>query len=140
MKLLTKEILDKIPSLYAQEKVKDPIVYVKLFHPLSSWKFFATEYDPKERIFFGWNPMDGELGYASLSELESTKVRGLGIERDTGFGPKPLSWVKAGREHERYAMPKDVSRRPKRKTRGESPGRSRRGSMYGYGAGMGGMR
>jgi hypothetical protein len=32
-----------------------------------------------------------EMGYFSLSEMESIKVRGLGIERDVSFTPTPLS-------------------------------------------------
>ncbi len=93
-KLLTKENLKNLPVLYSQEKVDDPTVWVKLFHPIGSWTFYAIEYDPTQRLFFGWNPMDEELGYASLDELENTKVHGLGIERDMYFKPQPLSKVK----------------------------------------------
>lgn len=94
MKPLTKEILAKLPPLYSQENVKDPIVQVKFFHPMSSWTWYAIEYDPKEQLFFGWSPEDNEMGYASYEELSQVKVRGLGIERDLYFTPKPLSQVK----------------------------------------------
>jgi hypothetical protein len=107
-KLLTKEVLDKLPPLYSQDGVKDPMVWVKIFHPIGSWTLFILEYSPKERLFFGWNPMDGELGYSRLEEIESVKVRGMGMERDMHFSPKPLSWVKGGREHDKYVMPKAV--------------------------------
>jgi hypothetical protein len=89
MKLLTKEILAKLPALYANDgkNPEDVKVIVKFFHPASSWSWFATEYDPKERLFFGFvRGHEGELGYFSLDELESVKVRGLGIERDKWFG------------------------------------------------------
>lgn len=44
MKLMTQEILIKIPPLYSQEsKGEDAIVYVKFFTPWSNWTWFATE-------------------------------------------------------------------------------------------------
>jgi hypothetical protein len=89
MKLLTKEILAKIPKLYANDgkKPEDVKVIVKFFHPASSWTWFGTEYDPEERLFFGLvQGQEEELGYFSLDELESINVRGLGIERDKWFG------------------------------------------------------
>jgi len=59
------------------------VIVAKFFHPMSSWTWYATEYDPAERSFFGLvDGLERELGYFSLDELESTRVRGLGIERD----------------------------------------------------------
>jgi len=95
-KLLTEDIRKKIPPLYSQENVKDPIVHVKFFTPWTQWTWYATEFDGKD-IFFGWVVgLEKELGYFSLSEMES--VRGPGgimIERDMYFDPKPLSEVMA---------------------------------------------
>lgn len=99
MKLMTKEIEAKIPTLYSQEKVEDPVCLVKFFTPWSHWTWYALEYDPKEKLFFGF--VDGdfpELGYFSLAELESvTGPAGLKIERDLYWEPKKLSEVKNGR-------------------------------------------
>ena len=89
MKLLTKEIEKKIPALYSQEdKGDDAEIFVKFFGG-ASWSWYATEYDPETRTFFGL--VDGhemELGYFSLDELESVKFPpfGLGVERDRYFG------------------------------------------------------
>jgi hypothetical protein len=97
MKLMTKEILNKIPALYAQEKLgDDAIVYVKFFDPGSMWTWYATEYSPEERTFFGLViGQETELGYFSLDELQSVRNKfGLGIERDTSFKPKTLKAVK----------------------------------------------
>jgi hypothetical protein len=92
MKLLTKALVAKLPPLYANEKVEDPIAIVKFFHPMSNWTWWATEYDPATGMFFGLvEGHESELGYFSLSELASIKVRGLGIERDLHFSPTPLS-------------------------------------------------
>ena len=43
MKLLTKEICKRIPVLYGQEEIDDPVVHVKFFHPMSNWTWWATE-------------------------------------------------------------------------------------------------
>ena len=84
MKLLTKEIEARLPALRSTEHDEDPSVIVKFFTPDSSWTWYATEYDPVDRIFFGL--VDGhekELGYFSLDDLESVRgPLGLPIERD----------------------------------------------------------
>lgn len=86
MKLLTQEIKKKIPKLYEG----DGTAYVKFFHPLSNWTWYATEFDGED-IFFGLvNGFEKEMGYFSLSELKSVKVKGLGIERDMYFKPQKV--------------------------------------------------
>lgn len=101
MKLLTKEIERKLPALYSQEEVKDPIVWVKFFNPVGAGTWFAIEYDPEERLFFGWaeiTPGCGELGYFSLDELSEFRgFMGLGIERDLYWHERPLSEAIKGR-------------------------------------------
>lgn len=99
MKLFTKAILAKIPPLYGQENVSDPIVYVKLFCPWNSWTWYLTEYRPEEKLAFGWVcGQEEELGYISVHELEQVRgPGGLGIERDRWFKPMPLSKVKEKR-------------------------------------------
>ena len=108
MKLLTEELRKQLPPLYSQEHEPDPLVICKFFHPLSPWTWYAYEGSPvdangyydtdKEKVdfvFFGWVNGDfPELGYFSLSELESVNVLGLGIERDLYFTPMRLSEVK----------------------------------------------
>jgi hypothetical protein len=111
MKLLTEELKKQLPPLYSQEKVEDPMVICKFFHHMSNMTWFAIEGSPvdadgyydtdKEKVdflFFGWVYSDfPEMGYFSLSEMESVQVLGLGIERDLHFTPKRLSEVK--KEH-----------------------------------------
>jgi hypothetical protein len=93
MKLLTKEIESVIPKIYSQDgKGDEAIVHVKFFTPDSNWTWYATEYDPQNRMFFGFViGFEKEWGYFSLDELEkSTGPLGLPIERDLHFTPKPL--------------------------------------------------
>lgn len=92
MKLLTKQILKKLPKLYTTEKQKDPVAFVKFFNPCGSQSWFATEFDGGDVFFGKIVGQETELGYFSLSELQNVQLRfGLGIERDLYFEPKPLS-------------------------------------------------
>jgi len=98
-KLVTAEIAKKLPKLYSQEKVKDPIVHLKLFNPMGAQTWLITEYDGED-TFFGWaelgmGPGCAELGYVSRSEIEEVQLPfGMYIERDAHFEPKPLSEAK----------------------------------------------
>ena len=91
--LMSEDLAKQIPRLYATEKNNDPIAYVKLFTPDSSWTWYVTEYDPEERLCFGLViGHERELGYFSLEELEEVKgPLGLKIERDLHWEPKPFS-------------------------------------------------
>lgn len=97
MELMTGELEKLFPPLCTTEKKnpEDITVIAKFFDPTGSWTWYATEYDPKERLFFGFvRGFENELGYFSLDELESVKGRfGLGIERDLHFGKHTLAEV-----------------------------------------------
>ena len=106
MKLLTAELRQQLPPLYAQEHASDPIVYAKFFTPSSNWTWYVTEgstqYNPEDPergevdfLFFGLViGFEKELGYFSLAELESARgPMGLAIERDLHFTLGPLSEV-----------------------------------------------
>jgi hypothetical protein len=97
MKLLTDELRAQLPALYAQEKEKDKMVYIKFFSPFSNWTWFVTEGSQEENdfIFFGLViGFEKEWGYFSLQELQSTKVRGVPVvERDLHFTPKRQSEI-----------------------------------------------
>jgi hypothetical protein len=51
MKLLTAELRTRLPRLYSQEKVPDPIVHAKFFTPDSNWTWYVTEVKLKKMIF-----------------------------------------------------------------------------------------
>ena len=53
-KLMTDKLLNRFEEVGSQVNVTDPIVIAKFFHPYSNWLWFATEYDPKTKEFFGW--------------------------------------------------------------------------------------
>ena len=90
--LLTEEIRKKLPKLYEGEHLGlDAIAQVKFFTPDSNWTWYASEFDGTD-IFFGLvSGLEVELGYFSLSELQSVRgPLGLPIERDLYYVPKTL--------------------------------------------------
>ncbi|MFW6024996.1 MAG: DUF2958 domain-containing protein [Candidatus Woesearchaeota archaeon] len=92
MKLLTQKIKSKLPSLYSTDKtpVDEKMVQVKFFHPFSGWRWYAVEYDPENKLFFGLvNGFEQEWGYFSLEELKQNNV-----ERDKFFTPKKIKDIK----------------------------------------------
>ena len=96
MKLLTKEIESRFKKIGRQENVKDPIVVAKFFNPTGIGTWYATEYEPETKIFFGYASLFGdyndEWGYFSLEELQNFKGKfGLGIERDLYCREQPIS-------------------------------------------------
>ena len=94
MKLLTNEIRNQLPALYSQEQTLDPLVIVKFFTPWTNWTWYAIEFDGDDTFFGLVKGFEEELGYFSLSELESiTGPAGLKIERDLYFSPTLLSEI-----------------------------------------------
>jgi hypothetical protein len=99
MKPLTQQLLRRFAKIGRQEQVKDPTVVAKFFNPTGAGTWYATEYDPESRCFFGYVSLFGdwndEWGSFSLDELEGYQGRfGLGIERDRYFKEQPISQVR----------------------------------------------
>ena len=90
--LLTDEIRQRLPKLYATENDEDPIVQVR-FRAWSGCHWNVVEFDG-ENIFFGliWQryPI---WGYFALSHLETINARhgASAIVVDPGFEPEPVS-------------------------------------------------
>jgi len=99
MKLMTKGLANEFKKIGKQDGVKDPIVIAKFFNPIGSGTWCATEFDPEERLFFGYvsifSDHNNEWGSFSLDELESLRISSLrlSIERDMYFDPQPISKV-----------------------------------------------
>ena len=87
-KLMTKELGDTIPALYANENVEDydsVLAHVKLFSPYSNWTWYVTEWEAETGLCFGLvEGFETELGYFSLDELAEVTVLGgvPAVERD----------------------------------------------------------
>ena len=96
-KLIPNTLLSDIPDLYATEGQTNPLCYVKLFTPDSNWTWYIMEFSKSDRnTCYGYvQGFEDELGYFSLSELESVRgVLGLSVERDLSFEPTRFATVK----------------------------------------------
>jgi len=103
MKLLTKAILKNFANQGDTSSCdpRDIKVIAKFFNPCGAGTWYATEYNPNDRIFFGFvsifNDWNDELGSFSLDELEEYKgPLGIGIERDRHFGDYTLRQIMDG--------------------------------------------
>jgi DUF2958 family protein len=95
MKLMTQEIRKKLPPLDSQDgEGGKAVAWAKYFTPDSSWTWYAVLFDGKD-LFFGLvDGQERELGYFSLSELQSVRgPMGLAIERDLYWKPKTLEEI-----------------------------------------------
>ena len=100
--LMTKELGDTIPALYANENVAnydDVLAHAKLFSPYSGWTWYVTEWDPATGLCFGLvEGFETELGYFDLTELAEVTVFGgvPAVERDLYWQPKTIGEIRRG--------------------------------------------
>lgn len=90
--------LARLPALYATESTPWPekLIYEHFFLGASDW--YMAEYDPKQRIFFGFAILNAdfdnaEWGYTSYRELRALRVRGIEVERDLHWRVRKASEV-----------------------------------------------
>ena len=99
-KLMTKELGETIPPLYANDGADDPdavLATVKLFTPYANWTWYVTEWEAETGLCFGLvEGFETELGYFSLDELADVTVLGgvPAVERDLYWEPQPLGEIR----------------------------------------------
>jgi hypothetical protein len=96
--LIPNDLRKNIPNLYDTEELQELICQVKLFTPFSSFTWYIIELsqDDNDTCFGYVEGLDNELGYFSLSEIESiVGPMGLRVERDLSFKPTKLSDIKS---------------------------------------------
>ena len=99
-KLMTKELGETIPALYANGYVEDydsVLAPVKLFSPYNGWTWYITEWQAETGLCFGLvEGFETELGYFHLDELaEATVFGGVpAVERDLYWEPTTLGEIK----------------------------------------------
>lgn len=106
MELISPELREKLPKLYEQEGIEDPIVHIKFFFPAADWTWFVTEGQAEgdDFTFFGYViGFADEWGYFSLRELEEINVHHLTVERDLDFRAAKMSFCLARWKEERGA-------------------------------------
>ena len=99
-KLMTKELGEKIPALYANENVDDydaVLAPAKLFSPYTGWRWYITEWNAATGECFGLvEGFETELGYFDLTELSEATVFGRvpAVERDLYWKPQTLGEIR----------------------------------------------
>lgn len=99
--LMTEELAEGLPPLYATEGEGDPVALVHYFSRASGWDWWLTEYDPENGEAFGLvRGFETEWGYFSLREMEELNhSRGLNVvERDEHFEPTRASALEGRRQ------------------------------------------
>ena len=99
-KLMTKELGETIPALYANENAADydtVLAPAKLFCPYNGWRWYITEWEAETGLCFGLvEGFETELGYFSLDELAAaTVLDGVpAVERDLYWEPRTLGEIR----------------------------------------------
>lgn len=99
--LMTEELAEGLPPLYATEGEGDPVALVHYFSCASGWDWWLTEYDPETGEAFGLvRGLEVEWGYFSLCEMEQlNRSRGFNaVERDEHFEPTRASALEGRRQ------------------------------------------
>jgi len=96
------EVREKLPSLYSGEELGLMAqALVKFFTPDSNWSWYASEFDGDDTFFGLVSGFALEMGYFSLSELQSVKgPLGFAIERDIHFKPQTLKTLQEKHQSE----------------------------------------
>jgi hypothetical protein len=101
--------LAKLPAFYSTEEVslKDKVIGMHFFIGGCDW--YATEYSPEEKCFFGFAILNNDLemaewGYFSLQELCDLKVKFLEVDRDLHFTPKKAFEIEKIRKAEGWNL------------------------------------
>jgi hypothetical protein len=110
---MTRELLKRFAEVGSQDgNGGEAIVIAKFFTCRSDWTWYATEYSPEDRMFFGLvQGMEIEFGYFSLDEFESIPGP-LGIERDLHFPERTILSLRdinsSLRDALEYLVPKSI--------------------------------
>lgn len=81
-----------MPSLYSTEKVPLEEKFINLHFFINGCDWYMVEYDPDDRLFFGFAILNGDLrnaewGYISFDDLCQIRVGPVEVDRD-------LFWIR----------------------------------------------
>lgn len=89
--LLTQEIIDNLPPLYATEEEDNPLIVARFYNPIGRGEWHLMEGEIREEGFLCYGLADifeKELSYWTMEDLEELSVSlGVFIQRDDSFKP-----------------------------------------------------
>jgi hypothetical protein len=93
--LLTDKLIKRFKEIGDQSEQSDPLIVAKFFNACGAGTWYATEYNEKDQVFYGYVSLFGdhndEWGDFGLAELEEIPT----IEFDRHFGEKRFSEIKS---------------------------------------------
>jgi hypothetical protein len=95
MRLLTRELLCKLPRPYTTEDTNNPLLLCRFYLSMTPWVWYPTEFDGKD-TFYGYveGSYKKDFEYFSLRRLENLqgpfRIR---VQRDYTYKPQRLSEV-----------------------------------------------
>ena len=94
----TDKQLMALPKLYSTEKIKSEDKVVKMHFFMGGADWYIVEYDPTDRIFFGYanlgDPEMAEWGTISYDELLQLKQGFVQVDRDLHWTPKKFKDIR----------------------------------------------
>lgn len=93
-RLLTGDILERIPSLGGSASDPDPTIWARLDDPSRGWTWWIREYDLATGVAYGL--LDGyECDWGAFRTDDIERVGDGGVLRDASFEPTPFSRLRA---------------------------------------------
>ena len=94
----TEKQLAALPNLLASKDMSVKDIKIRMHFFMGSCDWYIAEYDPVDRLFFGYAIIGGDLqmaewGSISFDELEMINIGGIEVDRDLYWTPKPFSKV-----------------------------------------------
>jgi len=85
-----------LPPLYHQQNRSWRNIEIHQHYFIGGCDWYAAEYEPKERLFFGYAILHQDLqksewGYFSLDEMREVRVKGIEVDRDLHWAVRPAS-------------------------------------------------
>ena len=94
----TPKLLDCIPRFHEMDGIElpDKLVWAHFF--LSGCDWWILEYDPEDRLFYGYARLGGmedcaEWGYTSFDELRQIEHQGMQVDFDLHWKVRPVSEI-----------------------------------------------
>ncbi len=89
----TEKQLHQIPAMYSNPEKDSLELKIHEHFFIGGCDWYAAEYDPKDRVFFGYailndDRQNAEWGYFSYNELKDINIQGIQVDRDLYWEPK----------------------------------------------------
>ncbi len=94
----TEKQLQSIPAMYSTQDKNSLELKIHEHFFIGGCDWYAAEYDPNDRQFFGYTILNGdrqnaEWGYFSFDELREINIQGFQVDRDLYWEPQKAGGI-----------------------------------------------